>query len=191
MSLTRPQDKKVYNNSQLTTIDPDALKRSDGYWDKGRHTTLSKDENQAYEVVDKAKELFFFRLLRTLARGYVDLGPLELGPLPTTYSFNLIEGHRIKFGARTRKLLGEKTSLGAYTAYGFRDQEIKYGASLSRILSKNPRKVISASYVDDLELFGSTQIARDNVIATVSGGGLGAQLAGIREIRTQLRTRMV
>ena len=181
--FNKAQDKKVYNNSQLTTIDPDALKRSDGYWDEARHTTLSKDENQAYEVVDKAKELFFFRLLRTLARGYIDLGPLELGPLPTTYSFNLIEGHRIKLGARTRKLLGEKTSLGAYTAYGFRDQEIKYGASLSRILSKNPRKVISATYVDDLELFGSTQIARDNVIATVSGGGLGAQLAGIREVR--------
>ncbi len=181
--FNKAQEKTVYNNSQLTTIDPEALKRSDQYWESQRHTELAETESQAYEVVDKARELFFFRLLRTLARGYVDMGKIELGPLGSTYSYNRIEGHRIKFGARTRKLLGEKTSLGGYAAYGFQDQEIKYGASLSRILSKSPRKVVSASFTDDLELFGSTQIARDDILATVSGGGLGAQLAGFKEYR--------
>ena len=182
-TFNTPQEKEVYNSSQLTTIANDALKKPDAYWQDQRHTELSKTESEAYEVVDKAKELFFFRLLRTLARGYADMGSWELGPIGSSYSFNSIEGHRIKFGARTRKLLGEKTSLGGYAAYGFRDEEIKYGASLSRILKKSPRSVVSATYTDDLELFGSTQIARDDILATVSGGGLGAQLAGFKEYR--------
>ena len=182
-TFNKPQEKEVYNSSQLTTIDPDALKRSDEYWQAERHTELARTEAEAYEIVDKAKELFFFRLLRTLARGYADMRTWELGPIGSAYSFNSIEGHRIKVGARTRKLLGEKTSLGGYAAYGFRDEEIKYGASLSRIINKSPRSVVSATYTDDLELFGSTQIARDDILATVSGGGLGAQLAGFKEYR--------
>ncbi|MEM6628073.1 MAG: DUF5686 family protein [Bacteroidota bacterium] len=182
-TFNSPQEKEVYNSSQLTTIDPNALKRPDEYWEEARHSELANTEAEAYTIVSRAKELFFFRLLRTLARSYIDMGTWELGPIGSAYSFNNIEGHRIKFGARTRKLLGEKTSLEAYTAYGFRDQQIKYGASLSRILKSTPRSVLSASYFDDLELFGSTEIARDNILATVSGGGIGAQLAGLKEYR--------
>ncbi len=172
---------EIYTTSQAVNIDEEALDKSEEYWKENRHNTLSEDEVKAYSVVDRAMELPMFKFLRTLARGYADLDVVEFGPLGTFYSFNQIEGHRIKFGARTRKLLGERTSLGGYVAYGFRDDQIKYGTSIDRILSKNPRSVLSSAYANDLELIGSTVIRSDNVINVLAGSAATAQIAGYEQ----------
>ncbi len=173
---------EIYTSSRVVNISEDALEKGDAYWLENRHEELSANEKKAYSVVDRARQLPMFKFLRTMVRGYADLDKLEIGPLYTFYSFNQIEGHRIKFGARTRKLLGEKTSLASYVAYGFRDEQIKYGTSITRILSQNPRRVLTASYANDLELIGSTVISSDNVINAVAGNVAGTQISGYEQV---------
>jgi len=177
----QPQPSEIYTTSRVVSIDEAALDKTEAFWEENRHQALSQREKKAYQVVDRAMQLPMFKFLRTLARGYADLEVLEIGPLYTFYSFNQVEGHRLKFGARTRKLLGERNSLAGYVAYGFRDQQIKYGASLTRLLNKTPRRVFSASFADDLELIGSTVISSDNVINVVAGNVAGTQIAGFRK----------
>ena len=75
-------------------------------------------------MVDTMKSIPRFRtyldIVNTVVTGYYPLNYLELGPYFTIYSFNPVEGHQFRMGARTSSLFSKTLEFEAYGAYGTR-----------------------------------------------------------------------
>ena len=97
-----------------------------------------------------------FQLIFT---GYKEVGNFEIGPYFKTYSFNAVEGHRLRVGGRTSNKFSTKLMLHGYLAYGFRDERFKYGTGFLYKLKENPRQWIEAKYTRDIEQLGQNQNA--------------------------------
>jgi hypothetical protein len=75
-------------------------------------------------------------ILRILIASFHDFGPVEIGPIITFYSFNPIEGSKVRIGGRTTPKFSKKINLDGYVAYGFRDKKFKYNIGAEFSLSK-------------------------------------------------------
>ena len=67
----------------------------------------------------------FLNLATLVLAGYKSFGPVEIGPASTFYSFNPVEGFRLRFGGRTTPELSKRLYFEAYGAYGFKDEKWK------------------------------------------------------------------
>ena len=128
-----------------TEVTDSAGSRSDSFWLAYRADTLTKFENKVYANVDSLQHMKSFRRLMDwgtlLLAGYKQAGPFEIGPASTFYSFNPVEGFRLRFGGRTTTRLSTRYYSEAYAAYGFKDQKWKY--FLSGTYSLNNKSVYS------------------------------------------------
>lgn len=176
-----------YTNIELnTTIPPDVLKlntniyvdeetvfKADTFWHENRGIELSAEESNIYQMVDSVKQVPMYKtiygIVDLLFDYYYEIGKFELGPYYTFYSYNPIEGHRVKFGARTNKHFNKTYRYGGYTAYGFGDQEFKYGLKVERLFDKNPRRILSFEYFHDIKQLGksSNSFLDDNILETI------------------------
>jgi hypothetical protein len=107
-----------------------ASMQADSVWYEGRTIPLSENELKAYANADSlAKMRSYHRLMdwaTLLSIGYKSLGPFDIGQVGNFYSFNPLEGHRVRFGGRTNTKLSNRYFLESYIAYGFKDQQWKY-----------------------------------------------------------------
>jgi hypothetical protein len=128
-----------------TEIMDSAGNRSDSFWLAYRADTLTKFENKVYANADSLQRMKSFRRLMDwgtlLLAGYKQAGPFEIGPASTFYSFNPVEGFRLRFGGRTTTRFSTRYYSEAYAAYGFGDQKWKY--FLSGTYSINNKSVYS------------------------------------------------
>ncbi|WP_400262081.1 DUF5686 family protein [Sphingobacterium sp. SG20118] len=108
-------------------------------WDKIRVVPLTKTEANTYTNIDSLSDMKSINRLMAvgyfLAKSYYNVGKFEFGPLEYTYSFNEIEGSRIRLGGRTTELLSDKFFLEGYAAYGTKDQELKYYLNVAHTLN--------------------------------------------------------
>ena len=168
-------DPPVFTNVQKNAIivDKGAIKKDEIFWDKSRPIELQKREAGIYAMVDSIKNV---PLYKTIAEyiymfyyGYRDLGKIELGPYYSLISSNKIEGYRTRIGARTTMKFNPNIRFNGYGAYGFNDQDIKYGGGFEYFFSKKPRAMIAFQGSHDYELLGqsSNAFTRDNFLTSV------------------------
>lgn len=147
-------DSLFRNNSIDVIIGDSANNRSNDYWNKIRHDTLSVGEQQVYNMIDTLSSMpvikNYVNLIQTLILGYTDFGPVSIGDVRTFVGVNNNEGWRIKYGMRTSPAFSKTFRLGGYVAYGFGDKRVKYGMDLRTLIRKDPRRLLSVSYFDDL-----------------------------------------
>lgn len=128
------------------------------YQNLHRPLALSPVEEKIYSNIDSLQESRSF--LKTLdwlyffSKGYKYMGPMELGPLENVYSFNDLEGSRVRIGGRTNNSMSERFFGEGYAAYGFGDRRFKYYAltafSLNhRRIAEYPAHYLSFSYQRD------------------------------------------
>lgn len=129
---------------------------NDSFWQQARHEPLSETEEQIYVMVDSIKNLpiyqTYVQVLETVFVGYFKLGPVEVGPYASAYSFNPVEGDRFRVGLRTNEDFSEKLRLGGFLAYGMKDRDFKYGGSLEWLINRKPRTMAGLAYTDDVSL---------------------------------------
>lgn len=165
--IDAPKAPSFYAPKFRQLVAADAMNQSEAYWETHRHQQLSQREERVYTMVDSIKQAPFFKLMRTLVRGYAETGPVEWGPFSSLYSFNPVEGNRFRLGVRTNRALLENTQFETYLAYGTRDRAYKYGLSVRHLLSRRPWRMLQASYRHDLEQLGRSPTAalqQDNVL---------------------------
>jgi hypothetical protein len=75
-------------------------------------------------------------LIKMFSTGYLRLGKIDIGPLLYSWSINDIEGNRVRLGFRTNEYMSRKYSLRAYLAYGFKDDQFKYGIVAGYIFNR-------------------------------------------------------
>ena len=132
---------------------------SDVYWETHRPLPLSPVERKTYINMDSLKNNRAFK--RTLSwaafisDGFISAGPIDVGPWEYAYSFNDLEGSRIRLGAKTGRSAERPYYLEGYLAYGTRDKRLKYfmhGAySLNKqAIARFPAHYIEGSYQQDV-----------------------------------------
>lgn len=165
--INKPKENAFYVEPGIVTIAKGVNDKSEEFWKNARHESLSIREENVYAMVDTLKDLPIFRTLRTLVRGYFDVGLWEIGPIFSTYSFNEVEGHRFRVGGRTSNRFSTWTELSGYTAVGTRDEKFKYGLTLRQFVSKSPRQMITLKAKSDVEQLGTSPnliFRTDNVL---------------------------
>ncbi|PLX01768.1 MAG: hypothetical protein C0594_12610, partial [Marinilabiliales bacterium] len=174
--LNKPMDKDFYKGAigdEVMEVKEDALEKDEDWWAEARHDSLSVREEGIYNMIDSIKDVPLFRtyvdVISTLVTGYFKWGYIEIGPYVKLYSFNNIEGNRLKFGGRTSTKFSEKLFIEGHIAYGTKDQKFKYALGAKYHLSKNPFQQIGLSYKDDLEQLGESPDAlqEDNLLGSI------------------------
>lgn len=149
-----PIDDEVFKGP-LTVDKIDPLSANSDYWNKNRLLPLSTNEKKLYITVDSVKKVPSFRrkmnVIMLLTTSFLDLGKIELGPCGSFYSYNSVEGSRVRFGGRTTPEFSKKINFDAYAAYGFTDRIIKFTTGVTwsltpRTIYQFPVKSIRLSY---------------------------------------------
>lgn len=150
----------------------DSYEKDMDYWEEARHEKLSQKEKDIYEMVDSIKRVPIFQtwvdVFYMLTNGYLVWGPVEVGPLYKSISFNPEEGLRLRIGGRTSNQFSTKVMFNGHVAYGTKDNKWKHGTGVVYMFSKIPRRSFGASWVYDLEQLGQSQNAfsEDNLFAS-------------------------
>jgi hypothetical protein len=168
-----PAVKKIYDYPDDVIVKDEAFDKSEDYWLKNRHDTLDKKEQGVYKMVDSLNKVPAFntyvKLIKMLSTGYYPAGNFEFGTYLQLYSFNQLEGNRIRLGVRSSNKFSTSFMPEAYLAYGFGDKKFKYGGGLKYMFSKTPRRDIGFYYEKDLEQLGESlnSFIDDNILASL------------------------
>lgn len=171
-TINEPKDPAVYEGPEEVVMAIDPLSLGADFWDTHRHEQLTKKENTIYHMVDTMKTIPRFRtyvdIVNTVVTGYYPMGPVELGPYFTTYSFNPVEGNRFRAGLRTSSQWSRRLELEGYAAYGTKDGVVKYGLGGRGFVTKEPRLIAGLYYKLDLEQLGQSTDAfrQDNILSS-------------------------
>ncbi|MFO0323289.1 MAG: DUF5686 family protein, partial [Bacteroidota bacterium] len=155
---------------------------TENYWEKNRHTQLTKSEKGVYTTIDSIKKVPAFKrsmeVFVVLFAGYKTITPyFDVGPLSTFYSFNPVEGFRLRAGGRTTNAFSKKIVFEAYGAYGFKDKKWKYyfGTTYSftkRSIYEFPVKSIKVNYQQETKIPGQELqfVQEDNIFLSFKRG---------------------
>jgi len=142
------------------TLKEDATQKSDAYWDSARHEELSIDEKRALAKIDTLTNVKviknYVEFINIMFNGYKSFGKFDFGPYALLYGYNVLEGHRIRVGAKTNFNFSKKYIFGGYGAYGFLDQQWKYKLQAEKVLSRKHWTMTGISYKKDIEQIGVT-----------------------------------
>ncbi len=164
-----------------TVVLADAGKRNDQFWDKNRLDTISKNQLKIYGNIDTLQNLPSFKrtmkIVTLLFAGYQNLGPYEIGPVNTFYSFNNVEGLRLRVGGRTTPELSKRYYFENYVAYGIKDEKWKFFLSGTYSLNNKsiyefPQNYIRASFQRDTKIPGQELqfVQEDNFLLSFKRG---------------------
>lgn len=179
INQTRPDS--VYNGPREEIVFNPEVKTGESYWNSVRHIPLERMELDIYKNVDTLQTIPSFRRTMDIATlflsGYKSFGKVEVGPVNTFYSFNPIEGFRLRFGGRTTTDFSKRVYFETYAAYGFKDRKWKY--FLSGTYSFNNKSVyhfplnyIRASFQRDTKIPGQDLqfVQEDNFLLSFKRG---------------------
>jgi len=164
---------------------PEEMQKVDGYdtkdpefWVSERYAPLSKSEEQIKIMSDHMQSLpafqTFYTVIKMFLDGYWDFGKMSVGPVGGVYSFNDIEGSRLRLGIRTTEKLSYNWEGEAYGAYGFNDEEWKYGGRVKYYWSREKRNYFNVQYRRDYEFPGTkdASLAGGNFFVSFRRGAL-------------------
>lgn len=161
--VNHPRPDKDYKGDALEISD-EATTRADSFWVENRHSELSTSEKGVYTTIDSIKKVPAFKrsmdIFILVFAGYKTLWRyFDLGPVSTFYSFNPVEGFRLRVGGKTTNAFSKKVVLEGYGAYGFKDKKWKYYGGVTYSLTKRsiydfPVKYIKASYQRETKIPG-------------------------------------
>ncbi|WP_164108072.1 MULTISPECIES: DUF5686 and carboxypeptidase-like regulatory domain-containing protein [Sphingobacterium] len=179
----REQPDSIYAGDDVVRVPapPQTEKVRESYWAGLRHEPLSNSEMNIYHNIDSLQLMSSFRRIMDigalLLSGYKQAGPVEIGPVNTFYSYNPVEGLRLRVGGRTTESLSTRFYSEAYAAYGFNDKKWKYFVSGTYSLNnksvyKFPQHYIRASVQHDTKIPGQNLefIQEDNVLLSFKRG---------------------
>jgi len=184
-----PESKRFFHLPTDVFIDPAATEKSKDYWAAERPEKLSAKEEGIYMMVDSVKAVPVYKtyenIIYGIFTGYFPWGLFEVGPYAKLFSYNGVEGARFRLGLRTSNKFSKKIQLEAYLAYGTLDQAFKYGGNLIYMVSKNPRRDLTAEFKYDVEQLGSSpySFSTDNILSSLFHRGPNNKLTMVRDYR--------
>ncbi|MES2328071.1 MAG: DUF5686 family protein [Bacteroidota bacterium] len=178
--INKPLPDSVYDGPALVKLEK-ADQHPDSYWENNRHDTLTKTEAKVYSNIDSLEKMPSFRRTMAIATfllaGYTSFGPFDLGPAAAFYSFNPIEGFKLRLGGRTTPKLSKRLYFEGYGAYGFKDEKWKYFLSstysfTNKSIYEYPLNFIRVGYQHDTKIPGQELqfVSEDNFLLSFKRG---------------------
>jgi len=178
--VNKPEPDSTYRN-QEDAIPEAAKNQTDEFWNKNRIDTLTTAESKIYKNADSLRNMPAFKrtvdLATLLIAGYKDYNTFEIGPANAFYSYNPVEGVKLRFGGRTTPNLSKRYYFETYAAYGFNDEKWKGFLSATYSLNnksiyKFPQNYIRASVQYDTYIPGENLqfVEEDNVLLSFKRG---------------------
>jgi hypothetical protein len=178
--VDKPHPDTTYQNTEYLVSD-EAKHRSEQFWAQNRLDTLSVAEGKVYKNVDSLRNMPSFRrtldIATLLLAGYKGFDWFEVGPANAFYSFNPVEGFKLRLGGRTTTELSKRYYFETYGAYGFKDERFKYFLSATysindKSIYKFPQNYIRASVQNDTHIPGENLqfVQEDNFLLSFKRG---------------------
>ena len=165
--FNQPKDDKFYRED-VNKFDKDVYTKTDDYWEENRFESLNSNEKGIYEMLDTLKTVpkikRFYNLVSILGSGYVQVGKFDIGPIFSTLGYNDVEGQRVRLGGRTYFGPNDPWRIQGYTAYGFKDDKVKYGINARVMLDKKNRFIVSLGNRRDVEQIGVSLTTSNDVL---------------------------
>lgn len=175
------QPDSLYKGEALTVV-AGAEKRSDEFWAANRLDTAATEKLKIYGNIDSLGKMKSFKrmmdVVSILFIGYKSFGPIEVGPFYSFYSFNQVEGFRLRLGGRTTTEFSTRFYFEGYGAYGFKDQKWKGLASGAYAFNNKsiytfPQSFVRATVQRDVDEPGDqskTIVPEDNLVSSFTRG---------------------
>jgi len=160
-------------------------RRDKSYWSENRPLDYRKDYKMDRMMEDINKMAFMKLMLnagKIITSSYIptssdeDKNKLDIGTVPTFYSYNKTEGNRFRLTLATTKNLHPHLFFYGYGAYGTRDNKFKYYGEATWAINKVkehkdefPKNNIIVAYKYDMNTLGQryTQAERDNILMSL------------------------
>lgn len=173
IKLESELNKREIGNTVLS-LDQNAGKQSEDYWNNYRPDSLDNREQETYHFMDSVGDAENLdekiKIFTTLSTGAVPWGPIDL-PINRWFDFNDYEGFRLGLGAETNDKVIKNFRLGGYGAYGFKDKAFKYGGYMKWTPESNRGFNVKAAYSNDVTESGGTTFSNDR-LQTLSNEGI-------------------
>ncbi len=175
-----PAPDSIYNAKDF--VDKSKLAAStDSFWVAERHSPLTMVETKAYYNIDSLRNMKSFKrfgeIMSLVFSGYKSFGAWELGNTNTFYSFNPVEGFKLKVGGRTTPKFSNFIYFDHYIAYGFKDKKPKYLAAVTysfnhKSIYSFPLNYLKLSYQYDTKIPGQELlfVQEDNFLLSFKRG---------------------
>jgi hypothetical protein len=142
--------------------------KSNDYWNENRQEKLNKDEKGVYKMLDTLSTVPKFKkmysLISVLGSGYIEFPNFDFGPIFSTVGTNDVEGLRLRVGGRTYFGKNDLWRLQGYTAYGFKDDQFKYGISGKFMFDKKKRLIFGLGNRRDIEQIGVSLTTTNDIL---------------------------
>ncbi len=157
----------VFYNKKINVYSENIYNKTTDFWIANRQEKLNKNEQGIYKLLDtlttvpKFKQMY--NLISIIGSGYVEFDNFDFGPIFSTFGKNDVEGLRLRVGGRT--FFGnEPWRLQGYTAYGFKDNQFKYGISGKWMLNPKNRFIIGGGNRRDIEQIGVSLTTTNDIL---------------------------
>ena len=179
--FNKKQDDKYYAGAErIIDVDADVFDREEDYWQTARPKPLTEKEQNIYDMIDTIQTIPAFRtgldIINLVMTGYWSFGGLDLGPLNSFYSFNAIQGSRIRLSGETNTKFNKKLQLDGQGVYATKEKTFRYSAgvtySFNEDFEMNPRHEVRFSYQKDINFPGQNLafVNENNVLLSFTRG---------------------
>lgn len=171
----------VFEAKQTFLSDSEFIK-DDDFWKEHRKEELSKTEANVYTMMDELHDVPQYKkavkIYEVVSSGYYNaFDAIDFGDIYSIVGFNEVEGFRLRVGARTYFSANDMWRGAFYTAYGFRDQQVKYGAEFRKVFNRDNRFTLGVGTRRDVMQLGG-QLTADEGIMTRSFASSGVLNSG-------------
>ncbi len=171
----------VFEAKQTFLSDSEFIK-DDDFWKEHRKEELSKTEANVYTMMDELHDVPQYKkavkIYEVVSSGYYNaFDAIDFGDIYSIVGFNEVEGFRLRVGARTYFSANDMWRGAFYTAYGFRDQQVKYGAEFRKLFNRDNRFTLGVGTRRDVMQLGG-QLTADEGIMTRSFASSGVLNSG-------------
>lgn len=153
---------------KIDAFNEEIYNKGTDFWDSSRQEKLSENELGIYKMIDTLKTVPKFKrmydLVSILGSGYVEVNNFDFGPIFSMLGTNDVEGIRLKIGGRTYFTPNDKWRLQTYLAYGFKDNQFKYGAQGKWMLNPKSRLIIGGGNRRDVEQIGVSLTTTNDIL---------------------------
>lgn len=184
--FSQPKD-SIYELKAPVTYAENFDVREKEFWEENRPANHQIDYRMD-ELMDEITQIGFFKFFINLGKfiangGYIrttqkeEDNKLDLGTATTLYSYNSVEGNRLRLTARTTPNFSDQLFFYGYGAYGTKDGKPKYYGEVTWAFDKReknkdefPKNNLTVGYKYDMNSLGErfTQSERDNIFRSVS-----------------------
>ena len=142
--------------------------KDDEYWLANRPIALTEDQLGIYTTLDQLNQVpkfkHFTKAIQIFASGYWNVGKIDFGDIYSAIGSNNVEGFRVRAGARTYFSQNDMWRAQGFLAYGFKDDQFKYGGDFRYMFNKYNRFQLGIGTKRDVEQLGAELTTSDGIM---------------------------